>query len=261
MPQAVCRRVLQPEPCERVGAPPLNDAAGAQAHVGVGHRQQLVEPMLGYHHRGAAALELGQDAHERLGALRVQVGRGFVQHEHGRTARDGGGEGHPLLLAARQLGQLLAQKPFHAARLGGGMHAAHGALPRCEPAHVGAAHLHDARQIAGKERARQPVHQAQHGGLAVARAPAQHEAAAGSHRQRHVVHAAARCGRGRTRFRFQPPLGFVHVAKRSPVEQHGRRPLAVLRLRHHATFPHTHSPAHTASTATAARASRASNPT
>ena len=126
MPQAVCRRVLQPEPCERVGAPPLNDAAGAQAHVGVGHRQQLVEPMLGYHHRGAAALELGQDAHERLGALRVQVGRGFVQHEHGRTARDGGGEGHPLLLAARQLGQLLAQKPFHAARLGGGMHAAHG---------------------------------------------------------------------------------------------------------------------------------------
>lgn len=254
--------------------------------------------MLGYHHRGAAALELGQDAHERLGALRVQVGRGFVQHEHGRTARDGGGEGHPLLLAARQLGQLLAQKPFHAARLGGGMHAAHGfggvhpqvlgrkrdlvthrpheelaarvlhhhaealgALPRCEPAHVGAAHLHDARQIAGKERARQPVHQAQHGGLAVARAPAQHEAAAGSHRQRHVVHAAARCGRGRTRFRFQPPLGFVHVAKRSPVEQHGRRPLAVLRLRHHATFPHTHSPAHTASTATAARASRASNPT
>ena len=85
------------------------------------------------------------------------------------------------LLAARQLGQLLAQKPFHAARLGGGMHAAHGfggvhpqvlgrkrdlvthrpheelaarvlhhhaealgALPRCEPAHVGAAHLHDA---------------------------------------------------------------------------------------------------------------------
>ena len=90
---------------------------------------------------------------------------------------------------------------------------------------------------------------------------AQHKAAAGSHRQRHVVHAAARCGRGRTRFRFQPPLGFVHVAKRSPVEQHGRRPLAVLRLRHHATFPHTHSPAHTASTATAARASRASNPT
>ena len=190
--------------------------------------------------------------------------------------RDGGGEATRFFWPLDSSGQLLAQKPFHAARLGGGMlrgarfrqvhpqvlgrkrdlvtHRPHeelaarvpaspraealGALPRCEPAHVGP-HTSTARQIAGKERARQPVHQAQHGWTC--RRPSA-RTARGSGREPPTATRRPRGCPMRARQNLgsasQPPLGFVHVAKRSPVEQHGRRPLAFPALAPSRHLPH-----------------------
>ena len=291
--------LLQGKSGQLRGAPAGDHAPASQVQVLVGHVQEAVQAMLRHHHGGSARFQARQNLHERGGALRVQVAGGLVQHEHRRLARDGGSQRHALLLAARQRGQPLSHKPLHAADLGGGAHAARdlggihaqvlgrerdlvahrsheelaarilhhhaeplGALPRGEPAHVRAAHLHDAREVAGEERARKAVDHAQHGGLPLARAPAQHKAAAGGHRQRHVAHALARRGRrgGDGERLFRLALGLVHIAKRGPVEQHGRRPFAFASCRHANPSP-AHSPTHTATTAAATSASRAPSPT
>ena len=49
------------------------------------------------------ARHLAQDAHHRQGALRIERRRGFVGQDDGRAVHQAAGNGHALLLAARQL--------------------------------------------------------------------------------------------------------------------------------------------------------------
>jgi len=77
-------------------------AAGPQAlvldeHGAVGEWGRAIEPVFGEHHGGA---EVGVQARERVehvvGALRVELRRGFVEHQRGRRGRERAGDGAAL---------------------------------------------------------------------------------------------------------------------------------------------------------------------
>src|SRR5215211_4040128 len=58
-----------------------------------------------HHHRHPAlAVEAGQQFQDLLARARVEVAGGLVGQQHGRVADQGPGDGHPLLLAPRELG-------------------------------------------------------------------------------------------------------------------------------------------------------------
>ena len=82
-----------------VGHPPVahHDRPVDQRH----HRADLVRDQ---HDGRAALLELAQRVGECLLVGQVDPGRGLVEHEQVRLARERPGDEHPLLLAARQLG-------------------------------------------------------------------------------------------------------------------------------------------------------------
>ena len=82
----------------------LLDRPVAHDHDAVGDREGLLQ-VVGDVHRGDAerALQL-LDLEPHLGAqLRVQVAEGLVEEQHRRPEHEGAREGHPLLLAAREL--------------------------------------------------------------------------------------------------------------------------------------------------------------
>src|SRR5436309_3133901 len=68
------------------------------------------------HHdqRRAALVQLGEQLHHRLPVLRVQVSGGLVREQDEGIAGDGAGDGHALLLAARELPGHVARPVAHA---------------------------------------------------------------------------------------------------------------------------------------------------
>lgn len=218
-----------------------------------------MQPVLRDDDRDALILQTRQDPDERLRARRVEVGRGLVEHEDPRAARNGGGERHPLLLPARQLGEPLRQKPPHAAEL---RHDAHprdrgvrgsspvleregdlvsddpheelasrvlhhhahalGPLPGRKVEHVRSVDEDGALPLPREEGSRKPVDKAQDGRLAVARPAADDRARAVRHVEGHPADAAARSGR-------LPPLPrqlrLVEVAEGDAAQKDRSRPV------------------------------------
>ena len=223
---------VQGEACELAGVPTGRNAPRPHAHELVGDGEEPVQPVLRDDDRRPFVLQSSQDPDKRLRARGVEVRRRLVEDEDLRTACDGGGERHPLLLPARQLGELLAQKPLYAAELCGltdprdrGLrvgaqvleregdlvgdgpheelaprvlhHHAHpfGPLPGRQVVGVRPADEDCAFAFAREEGSRQPVDKPQDGRLAVARPAAEDRTRAVRHVEGHLADAAARPGR------------------------------------------------------------------
>ena len=247
-----------------------------------------MQPVLRDDDRDALILQTRQDPDERLRARRVEVGRGLVEHEDPRAARNGGGKCHPLLLPARQLGEPLRQKPPHAAELrhdahprdrgvrGGSPvleregdlvsdnpheelasrvlhHHAHalGPLPGRKVEHVRSVDEDGALPLPREEGSRKPVDKAQDSRLAVSRPATDDRARAVRHVERHPANTAARPGRCPL---LPRELRLVEVAERHVV-QNDRLCSA------HKAAPSAYTAAEVATTKKAHATSRTENPT
>ena len=109
MTQPECISFLVWKRSEFFRAPPRRDLAISHTKEFVGDGQKLVEPMLRHQNRHAALLELDKDAHERVCALRVQVGGRLIEREKRRATRNSGCDCDALFLTAGQFGKLLSK--------------------------------------------------------------------------------------------------------------------------------------------------------
>ena len=82
--------------------------------------------------------QLGHEVDDELAVVSVEVARGLVGEEDDRAVDEGPGEGHPLLLAPRELGRIVvgaigeadAVEQLEGARAGRSRRAARGAPRR-----------------------------------------------------------------------------------------------------------------------------------
>src|SRR5882672_3529276 len=75
----------------------VEDVDGA---VGMAGEPRVVRD---HHDGGAALVQLGEELHDGVAVLRIEVTRGLVREEHGGLAGEGAGDGDALLLAAGEL--------------------------------------------------------------------------------------------------------------------------------------------------------------
>src|SRR5580765_4605520 len=87
---------------EEVGAAALERDATVLEHVAAaGQAERLARVLLHEEHRGADAVDLGDDAEDLLHDDGRQAERGLVEHEDARPRHERAADGEHLLLAAR----------------------------------------------------------------------------------------------------------------------------------------------------------------
>ena len=89
--------------CRRVG-----DAPALHREPASIEQTELVEAMLGDHHRRARSGERCEDGHQRSRAILVELGERLVEHEQARTHGEDAGKGEALTLAAGERGDRTA---------------------------------------------------------------------------------------------------------------------------------------------------------
>ena len=256
------------------GIPVAGHGALFHEHHTVGYSVQPPEPMLRDDHGLSLGLQrchhLGQ-AHHGGG---VQRGGGLIEHEHRRPHGQSRCQDDRLLLAARELLDAAVEQRAYAERRSRLLHAlddlcarqpqilaaegdlgghiqvhelaarvleyrshAHAQLVGGPCRHLGAAHEHAPRHLAGIHMGHQAVHQARERRLPATGGPGDHDALAGRHLQAH---------RAQRRF-CRARIGIGHTLK---LHSRPGRPRQSLVAPHESTFPATAATASSAATAT-----------